>query len=48
MSPKIFKQCYESILAGDPKRRSFRAIYSQVYQDIVGTSRKEQSRRDKQ
>ena len=48
MSPKIFKQCYESILAGDPKRRSFRAIYSQVYQDIAFTSRKEQSRRDKQ
>jgi len=47
MSEKRFKQCYESILAGDPKRRSFRAIYAQVFCDMADISRKEQTRRDK-
>lgn len=47
MSPKILKQCYESILAGDPKRRSLRAIYAQVFDDFNKQSRKEQIARDK-
>ena len=47
MSPKIYKQCYESILAGDPKRRSFRAIYVQVFQDFRNINWEGQARRDK-
>lgn len=48
MTNDIFKRCYEAILAGDPKRRSLRAIYTQVFDDFSKKSGKEQARRDKQ
>lgn len=47
MSQKMFKKCYESILAGDPKKRSFRACYVQCFGDFNKQSRKEQEVRDK-
>ena len=48
MPMKIYKNCYEAILSGDPKRRSFRVIYTQVFCNLANISRKEQLRRDKQ
>ena len=41
MTQKIFKRCYESILTGDPKGRSFRAIYDETFSNFVKISRGE-------
>lgn len=46
MTPKIYKQCYETILFGDPDKRSFRGIYNKTYLEVANQSRKEQARRD--
>ena len=46
MIPKHFKICYETIISGDPKARSFRAIYADVYKVFADTNRKEQAERD--
>lgn len=47
MSPKIFKTSYESILSGDPKGRTFRAVYNETFCEFSKQTRKEQVRRDK-
>lgn len=47
MAQKDFKNAYEAILSGDPKGRSFRALYTHCYQKLSTESRKEQSTRAK-
>lgn len=47
MSPKLYKTSYEAILSGDPKARTFRAVYNEIFGDFSNQSRKEQVRRDK-
>lgn len=47
MSPELYKRSYEAILSGDPKLRTYRAIFNAMYLDMTKISRKEQSRRDK-
>ena len=47
MTSKLYKRSYEAILAGDPKGRSFRAIYQNTFHELCNTSRKEQKIRDK-
>lgn len=47
MTPKLYKASYEAILSGDPKERSFRAIYNETYLEMSNQSRREQARRDK-
>lgn len=47
MTPKFYKQSCESILCGDPKRRTFRAIFNHAFMDFANQSRKEQKDRDK-
>ncbi|MBR4382224.1 MAG: phosphoadenosine phosphosulfate reductase family protein [Selenomonadaceae bacterium] len=47
MSPKLFKTSCEAILSGDPKKRTFRAVYNETYLNIANQSRKEQAHRDK-
>jgi len=39
MQPKHFKKIYEALMTGDPKRRTLRAIYTQVFTDYVKESR---------
>lgn len=46
LSPKICKSCCEALLSGDPKKRTFRSIYTQVFNNLAEISRKEQARRD--
>lgn len=46
MTPKLYKMSYEAILAGDPKERSFRAIYNETFLEFANQSRKEQSKRE--
>ena len=46
MTPKLYKMSYEAILAGDPKERSFRAIYVATFMEFSNQSRKEQSKRE--
>lgn len=46
MTPKLYKQSYESILAGDPKKRSFRGIYNEVFSNFAIISEKEQKLRN--
>ena len=46
MTPKLYKQCCETILFGDPDKRSFRGIYNETYLEVANQSRKEQARRD--
>ena len=48
MTEKIFKRSYESILTGDPKGRSFRAIYNEVYSNVAKINRKEEKIRNEQ
>ena len=48
MSPKNFKTSYEAILSGDPKGRTFRAVFANLFCEFSKQSREEQSRRDKQ
>lgn len=47
MSDKLFKESYEAILAGDPKKRTFRAIYHHAFDAFAKTNRKEQADRDR-
>lgn len=35
MKPKHFKKMYEAIMAGDPKKRSLRAIYTDIFTDTI-------------
>lgn len=46
MPQKLYKQSYEAILSGDPKNRTFRAIYDDAFQNLATISRKEQRIRD--
>lgn len=46
MTPNLLKKSYESILSGDPKGRSFRAIYNEVFIIWADTCRKEQNLRN--
>lgn len=39
MQPKHYKKMYEAIMAGDPKRRSLRALYTQIYTDYAKASK---------
>lgn len=44
---KLYKLSCEAILCGDPKLRTFRAIYNEVFTNLANLSRKEQKERDK-
>ena len=46
MTPKLYNECYEAILCGDPKKRSLRAIFANVYSQFAETNRREQAERD--
>ena len=39
MQQKHFKKMYEAIMAGDPKKRTLRAIYTDIFTDYVKDSR---------
>lgn len=47
MTPKLCKESYETILFGDPDKRTFRGIYNETYSEMANQSRREQARRDK-
>lgn len=40
MQPKHFKKMYEAVMAGDPKLRSLRAIYTDIFTDYTKYSRR--------
>lgn len=40
MTQRHFKKMYEALMAGDPKKRSLRAIYTDVFTDYMKYSRK--------
>ena len=46
MTQKHYKECYEAILSGDPKSRSQRAIYANIFQHFAEINRREQAERD--
>lgn len=46
MTQKLFRTSYEAILSGDPKQRTFRAVYNEVYSVMSNISREEQRLRD--
>lgn len=46
MDEKLFKKSYETILAGDPKGRTFRAIYIHTFKKLADKSRREQRLRN--
>ncbi|MBQ4403316.1 MAG: phosphoadenosine phosphosulfate reductase family protein [Selenomonadaceae bacterium] len=46
MSANHYKRSYEAILSGDPKGRTYRAVYTQIFCEFTNQSRKEQARRD--
>ena len=35
MNKRHFKKMYEAMMAGDPKKRSLRAIYTDIFTDYV-------------
>ena len=47
MSETMLKLSCEAILAGDPKLRTFRAVYNETFLDFANLSRKEQKERDR-
>ena len=46
MSAKFCKRCYEAILCGDPKNRTLRALYYELFNTVANESREEQGRRN--
>lgn len=44
---KMLKLSCEALLAGDPKCRTYRAVYNETFLDFSTLSRKEQKQRDK-
>ena len=45
-SEKIYKKMYEAIIAGDPKRRTLRAIIGNWAADCVDNAKKDAARRE--
>lgn len=43
MTRKHFKKIYEAVMAGDPKKRSLRAIYTDIFTDYVRDAKKADS-----
>ena len=46
MQQKHFKKMYEAIMAGDPKKRTLRAIYTDIFTDYVKDSRSSPPRKE--
>lgn len=46
ISQRMYKLSYEAILSGDPKLRTFRAVYNEVFSDMATISKKEQRERN--
>ena len=45
MSNSDYKEVYEKLMAGDPKKRSYRALYTNFYSKFANISEKEQAKR---
>ena len=39
-TPKDFKAIYEGLVSGDPKQRTFRALYQKIYGDYIDNAKK--------
>lgn len=48
MDNSDYKEVYEKFMAGDPKKRSYRALYTNLYEKRANISEKEQAKRSQQ
>ena len=44
MTQRHFKKMYEALMAGDPKKRTLRAIYTDIFTDYVKYARTTQGK----